>query len=67
MPAVEVFEKDENAPLFVGEFDFLPRPGEHIATDAGGYFSYYNVIEAWHRETATAGVFRACVRVKLDD
>lgn len=67
MPTVEVFGSDENKPIFSGEFDFLPRPGEHIAKESGGFFSYYDVIEIWHRETEAPGSFRACVRVKIDD
>ena len=67
MPTVEVFEKDEMTPLFVGDFSFLPRLGEYISKDMGGYFSYYNVVEVWHREEGETGVFRACVRVEIDD
>jgi hypothetical protein len=68
MPSVEVFGTDEGTPLFEGEFEFLPRKGEYISKDAGGYFSYYNVVEVWFREKeGKTGVFRACVRVELDD
>ena len=67
MPTVEVFGKDEMMPLFQGDFPFLPRRGEYISKDAGGYFSYYNVVEVWHREEGETGVFHACVRVEIDD
>lgn len=67
MPNVEVFENDDNKPLFEGEFAFLPRIGETISKDVGGYFSYYDVVEIWHREDGETGIFRACVRVELDD
>ncbi|MDT9601098.1 hypothetical protein, partial [Sphingosinicella rhizophila] len=68
MPLVDVFE-DENAdrPLFVGEFSFLPRAGEYIATEAGGYFRHYNVVEVWYRQEGEGQPFRACLRVRLDD
>ena len=67
MAWVEVFEReDATQPLFVAEFDFLPRVGEHLARDAGGFFQYYNIVEVWHRED-TNGTFRACARVTLDD
>lgn len=67
MPKVEVFEKDEIVPTFEGEFAFLPRIGEYISKDIGGYFGYYHVVEVWHREESETGRFAACVRVQLDD
>ena len=67
MIIVEVYENDENKALFEGEFVFLPRHGETISKDMGGYFSYYTVAEVWHREEGETGVFRACVRVEIDD
>jgi hypothetical protein len=67
MPKVEVFGEDEMKPLFVGEFTFLPRLGETISKDAGGYFEYYNVTEIWHREEGDSGVFQACLQVGLND
>lgn len=67
MPMVEVFGEDEMKPLFVGEFPFLPRIGEYISKDVGGYFSYYHVVEIWHREEGETGVFHACARVQIDD
>jgi len=67
MPSVEVFGTNEATPLFKGDFEFLPRKGEYISKDAGGYFSYYNVMEVWFREEEETGLFRACVRVELDD
>lgn len=67
MPTVEVYEKDENRALFSGEFAFLPRQGEYISKEMSGYFNYYNVVEIWHREEEETGVFRACIRVEIDD
>ena len=67
MPNVEVYGKDEMAPLFKGDFTFFPRLGETISKDVDGYFDYYKVVEIWHREEGQTGVFRACVRVELDD
>lgn len=68
MPLVEVFEGNEaTQPLFVAEFGFLPRLGEYLARDAGGFFQHYNVVEVWHRQDTENGAFRACVRVTLDD
>lgn len=68
MPLVEVFDR-ENAlqPLFVAEFSFLPRPGEYLSQDAGGYFQYYNVLEVWHRQDTANAPFQACIRVRLSD
>lgn len=37
MPKVEVYGKDEMKPLFEGDFAFMPRLGETISKDAGGY------------------------------
>ena len=67
MPNVEVYEKDEMNALFQGDFPFLPRLGETISKEMGGYFNYYNVVEIWHREVGETGFFQACVRVKIDD
>jgi len=67
MPIVQVFGDDEMKPLFEGDFAFLPRTGEYISKDAGGYFEYYNVVEVWHREEGGTGTFRGCVRVELQD
>lgn len=67
MPNIEVYENDEMQPLFEGDFAFMPRPGETISKDMGGYFNYYDVVAVWHREEGETGVFRACVRVKIDD
>jgi hypothetical protein len=71
MPKVEVFEMDEKRDfeklLFKGEFAFLPRIGETISKDVGGYFSYYDVVAIWHVEEGETGIFQACVQVKLDD
>jgi hypothetical protein len=67
MPTVEVYEKDEMKPLFEGQFMFMPRHGETVSKEMGGYFSYYTVVEVWHREEGDTGVFRACVRVQIDD
>jgi hypothetical protein len=67
MPTVEVFEGDASAPSFIAEFEFLPRAGEYLSSDAGGYFIYLNVVEVWHRQDGEAGQFKACLRVKQDD
>lgn len=67
MPNVEVYEKDEMKPLFEGDFSFLPRIGETISKEMGGYFNYYKVVEIWHREEGETGIFQACARVKIDD
>ena len=67
MPLAEVFAEDENKPAFVADFDFLPRTGEYLAQDAGGWFRYLNVVEVWHREDPTTNRFVACVRVELAD
>ncbi len=67
MPTVEVYEKDEMKPLFEGEFAFLPRNGETISKEMGGYFEYYEVVEIWHRDEGETGAFRACIRVEIID
>ncbi len=67
MPSVEVYEKGELEALFVGDFAFLPRLGEMISKEMGGYFNYYRVVEIWHREEGATGMFVSCVRVELDD
>lgn len=53
--------------MFVGEFAFLPRPGDTISKDAGGYFDYFVVQSVWHREVGSSLEFQACVNVKLSD
>lgn len=67
MPMVEVYGEDEMKPMFKGEFSFLPRLGEYISKDAGGYFDYWTVKEIWHREEGETGVFQACLRVEIID
>ncbi|WP_416462606.1 hypothetical protein [Sphingomonas sp. VDB2] len=69
MPIVEAFDdRDALEPLFTADFDFLPRIGEYLARDTQpGYFVYYNVVEIWHRQDIDGGVFRACIRLELDD
>ena len=68
MPQVSVFGDDEMTPLFMAELTFMPRIGEYLSKDAGGYFRYYHVVEAWQSEDLeTAGVFHACVRVEERD
>ena len=68
MALVDVFEGTESEqPLFTAEFDFLPRVGEHIAREAGGYFQYYNIVELWHREDSERGKYCACLRVAIED
>ena len=65
---VDVFEGEEaNTPIFVGEFASVPRAGEHVSFEAGGYFRYYNVLEVWHRQDGVGGKFRPCLRVSLND
>jgi hypothetical protein len=61
---VAVFE--DEVLLFEADFDFLPRAGESIAKDSGGFFTYYDVSEVWHRQEAS-GAFKACVGVVLND
>jgi hypothetical protein len=67
MSKVEIYGKDEMKPLFEGDFPFMPRLGETISKDVGGYFDYYKVVEIWYREEGETGVFSACVRVEEDD
>ena len=68
MALVEVIEgEDSTGALFVAEFDFLPRVGEHLARDTDGYFQYYNIVKIWHRQDTADGSFRACLLVTLDD
>jgi len=68
MPQVEVFEGEAaNTPLFAAEFAFLPRVGEYLSKDAGGYFEYLKVVEVWHRQQSDTGRFAPCVRVQRDD
>lgn len=65
MPQVSIFGDDEMTPLFTAELPFMPRIGEYLSKDAGGYFRYYNVIEAWQAEDLEKpGIFYACVRVE---
>lgn len=64
---VEVFKaEDANAPDWTLEFDAMPRVGEYLSLDAGGYFSYYYVVEVWYRQDGS-GPMRACLRVELHD
>jgi len=64
---VEIFEsRDADKPSLTGEFSVVPRIGEYLSRDNGGYFQYWNIVEVWHREVAT-GVFQPCIRVELDD
>lgn len=68
MPLVEAFEGDDSTePAFVADFAFLPRVGEYLAHEAGGYFRHYEVMEVWHRQEGEGGAFRACIRVVLND
>ena len=68
MPAVEVYdEKDDSHPLFVADLAFLPRLGEHLSQDAGGYFRYLFVTKVWHRQSFDDGLWHTCVLVKVDD
>ncbi len=68
MPIVEAYaDKDALEPLFIANFDFLPRIGETISRDTEGYFDYYTVVEIWHRLMGDAGAARACIRLEIDD
>jgi hypothetical protein len=68
MLEVRVFGDDELTPLFTAELPFMPRIGEYISKDAGGYFRYYHVVEVWQAEDLEkTGVFHACVRVEEKD
>ena len=68
MHKVEVFVGETvDAPAFTAEFSFLPRVGEYLSKDTGGYFEYLQVVELWHREVAATGQYVACVRVRRDD
>lgn len=68
MPLVEVYAGDEELkPLLVAPFDFLPRVGETLSIEAGGYFDYYKVADVWHRQNGVGGAFCACLRATLDD
>ncbi len=64
---VEVCEDgDSGACLFVAEFDSVPRVGETISKEAGGYFKYFDVTEVWYRGES-GGRFQTCLSVRLDD
>ena len=64
---VEVFESDhDDAARWTLEFESVPRVGEHLALDAGGHFSYYDVVEVWYRQDGS-GSMRTCIRVNLND
>ena len=68
MPKAEIYTaKDDIEPLFVADFAFLPRIGEHVSKDAGGYFEYYNVVKVWHRQDFETGEFHACILAELND
>ncbi|MEL7706666.1 hypothetical protein AAG593_08890 [Citromicrobium bathyomarinum] len=65
---VEVFAGEHGETLlFAGDFTAMPRIGETISRDAGGYFEYYDVTDVWYREDGQSGKFNACVSVKLND
>jgi len=64
---VEVFDDGEiESELFHGEFDAIPRVGETITRDAGGFFRYFEVLAVWYREDSD-GKVQACLSVKLND
>jgi len=67
MPQVRVFGDDEMTPLFTVDLPFMPRNGEYLSKDVGGYFRYYDVVEVWQAEDLDTGGFHACVRVKEQD
>jgi len=54
MPIVEVFgDKDALEPLFIADFDFLPRLGGYLARDIpASYFVHHKVVEISHRQDA---------------
>ena len=64
---VEIFTGDRGDDLLLeADFDFLPRIGEYLSLDAGGYFAYYHVNSIWHRQEPN-GEFRTCLSVVLKD
>lgn len=64
---VEIFHGEHGDDLLLeADFDFVPRIGEHLSLDAGGYFAYYHVESVWYRQEPT-GEFRTCVGVVLKD
>jgi len=67
MPMVEVFEGDGDTPSFSAQFEVLPRAGEYLSRDVGGYFTYLNVVEVWHLQETGTAQFKPCVRVRADD
>ena len=67
MSPVEIYGEDEMKPLFEGKFAFLPRIGDTISKERGGYFDYYKVVEIWQREEGESGVFQPCLSVNAID
>ena len=64
---VEVFLNEaDGAPQWILEFEAMPRVGEYVSLDAGGYSMYYDVVEVWYRQPAS-GPMQTCICVKLDD
>lgn len=71
MPVVEVYQvearNDLEKLLFVGDFDFLPRQGDHIGRERDGYHRYYDIVKVWFRSEGETDTYRACVEVVEDD
>ena len=68
MPLIAAFGREEAfEPLFTAHFDFLPRVGDVIDHDVGGYFDHYTVTEVWHHQDEAGGAFRSCLLLKLDN
>ena len=65
MVEVEIYKsKDEQ--MLCATLPFMPRIGEYLSLDSGGYFSYFKVVEVWIRQES-ASRFVACLRVEMDD
>ena len=65
MVDVEIY-KSEDEILMSVTLPFMPRVGEYLSLDSGGYFSYYYVVEVWIRQDS-ASRFIACLQVELKD
>jgi hypothetical protein len=64
---VEIYEEGGDSPFMLGKFAALPMRGDLISTDAGGYFRYYRVLEAWHRQDGSGSLFKPRLSVALED
>ena len=65
MVDVEIY-KTEDEVFLSANLPFMPRVGEYLSLDLGGYFSYFNIVEVWIRQDPSNG-FIACLRIELDD